>query len=86
MSHSCDICLVHERPNASTFGGPVGMHYEVVYCNMDKKVAPGSSWKHLIRLYLPIVAVGSLWKFMENANDRFQELLSATVDLLIMHT
>ena len=54
------------------------MHYEVVYCNMDKKVAPGSSWKRLIRLYLPIVAVGSLWKFMENANDRFQELLSAT--------
>ena len=23
---------MHERPNASTFGGPVGMRYEVVYC------------------------------------------------------
>ena len=45
---------------------------------MDEKVAPGSSWKRLIGLYLPIVAVGSVWKFMENANDRFQELPSAT--------
>ena len=47
---------------------------------MDEKVAPGSSCKRLIKRYLPIVAVGSLWKFMENENNRFQELPSATCD------